>query len=169
MTRRFFFAQRVGISTSIFRRSAGMRVGCIHMGRNIMKLLHIWFGIAVAVIGLLGLQPAALAQNAGSSTAISGTVTDPSGAVVVPAQRSPFTIRSAGLSASATTDSSGNFTIPNVPFNPYHMTVTATGFAQYVQDVDVRSVVPLNLKISLQLAGATSTVTVEVGGRPHRK
>ena len=43
------------------------------------------------------------------------------------------------------------------------MTVTAKGFAEYVQDVDVRSAVPLALKISLQLAGTTQTVTVEGG------
>ncbi len=127
-----------------------------------MKLLHIWFGIAVVVIGLLGFELAARAQNAGSSTSISGTVTDPTGAVVVGAT---VTIHNpvSGLERTAMTDSSGNFSIDNIPFNPYHMTVTATGFAPYVQDVEVRSVVPLNLKISLQVASATSTVTVESG------
>ena len=128
-----------------------------------MKLLQIWFGIALAAIGLLGLEPAALAQNAGSSTSISGTVTDPTGAVVVGAT---VTIHNpvSGLERTAMTDSSGNFSIDNIPFNPYHMTVTATGFAPHVQDVEVRSVVPLNLKISLQVASATSTVTVESAG-----
>jgi hypothetical protein len=49
----------------------------------------------------------------------------------------------------------------NVPFNPYHLTVTARNFAQYAQDLDVRSVVATTVKISLELAGATATVTVE--------
>ena len=71
--------------------------------------------------------------------AIQGTVTDPSGAVV-PNATSPFTIRSAALIAPPTTDNSGNFSFANVPFNPYHLTVTATGFAPYAQDVEVRSV-----------------------------
>ena len=129
-----------------------------------MRSLHIWFGIVlVLVFGIFGLESTAFAQNAGSSTAISGTVTDPSGAVVVGATVSVHNPVS-GFERSATTDSSGNFTIANVPFNPYHMTVTATGFAQYVQDVEVRSVVPLSLKISLQVAGTTSTVTVESAG-----
>ncbi|HEY3825162.1 MAG TPA: TonB-dependent receptor, partial [Bryobacteraceae bacterium] len=112
---------------------------------------------------ILGLGSTALAQNAGSSTGISGTVTDPTGAVVVGAT---VTVHNpvSGFEQSATTDSSGNFTIANVPFNPYHMTVTAMGFAAYVQDVEVRSIVPLNLKIGLQLESATSTVTVESGG-----
>ncbi len=128
-----------------------------------MRSLYIWFGIVVAVCGILVLGSSALAQNAGSSTGISGTVMDPTGAVVVDAT---VTIHNpvSGFERSATTDSSGNFSIANVPFNPYHMTVTATGFAPYVQDVEVRSIVPLNLKIGLQVASATSTVTVESAG-----
>ncbi|MBV9074042.1 MAG: TonB-dependent receptor, partial [Acidobacteria bacterium] len=65
------------------------------------------------------------------------------------------------FSGSATTDASGNFTISNVPFNPYHLTVSAKGFASFVQDIDVRSVVPVSLKLSLQLPSAVQTVTVE--------
>ncbi len=99
-----------------------------------------------------------LAQTGNSST-ISGTVLDPSGAVVV---KATVTIHDpvSGYERSATTDSSGSFTFPNVPFNPYHMTVIANGFAPYVQDVDVRSTVPLQLSVKLQLAGSSTTVTV---------
>ena len=80
------------------------------------------------------------AQMGGNSVNVGGTVTDQSGAVIPGAT---VTIHNpvSGFEASATTDASGNFTIPNVPFNPYHMTVTAKGFADYVQDVDVRSAV----------------------------
>ena len=60
-----------------------------------------------------------------------------------------------------TTDTSGNFSFANVPFNPYHLTVTLAGFNTFAQDVDVNSSVPTVLKISLSLAGPTSTVTVE--------
>ena len=58
------------------------------------------------------------------SASISGTVVDPSGGVVVNAT---VTIHNpvSGLERSATTDISGNFTFPNVPFNPYHLSVTA--------------------------------------------
>lgn len=125
-----------------------------------MRPLHIWLGIAIAVIGLLAVESATFAQNAGSSTSISGTVTDPSGGVVPGATVTVHNLVSE-FERTATTDAHGDFSIANVPFNPYHMTVTATGFASYVQDVEVRSTVPLNLKINLQLAGATTTVTVE--------
>jgi len=96
----------------------------------------------------------------GNSSTISGTVLDPSGAVVANATVAIHDPVS-GYQRSATTDRSGNFSFPNVPFNPYHLTVTAKGFASYVQDVDVRSTVPVSLKISMQLAGTSTTVTVE--------
>jgi hypothetical protein len=65
---------------------------------------------------------------------------------------------------STTTDSTGRFSFTNVPFNPYHLSVTGEGFAAYAQDVDVRSAVPLDLKISLNVAGSTESVTVESSG-----
>ena len=103
--------------------------------------------------------PAVLRAQTGNSSTVSGTVLDPSGAIVANAA---VTIHDpvSGYERSAVTDSSGSFTFPNVPFNPYHMTVTAKGFTPYVQDVDVRSSVPLQLSVKLQLAGSSTTVTV---------
>jgi hypothetical protein len=69
-----------------------------------------------------------------------------------------------GYDRTTNTDSKGNFSFTNVPFNPYHMTVTATGFAQYAQDVETRSVVPVNVKIILHVSGSSITVTVESAG-----
>ena len=105
------------------------------------------------------LGPIANAQS-GNSTSITGTVLDPSGALVVNAAvevRNPVS----GYSRSAVTDAAGKFTIPNVPFNPYHVTVTGQGFAAYAQDVDVKSSVPINLSINLKVTGSSEVVTVE--------
>jgi hypothetical protein len=105
------------------------------------------------------LGPIVNAQS-GNSTSITGTVLDPSGAVVVNAAvevRNPVS----GYSRSAVTDAAGKFTIPNVPFNPYHVTVTGQGFAAYAQDVDVKSSVPINLTINLKVTGSSEVVTVE--------
>jgi hypothetical protein len=87
-------------------------------------------------------------------------VLDPTGAVVPNATveiHNPVS----HFDRSTTTDKSGNFSLPNIPFNPYHMTVTATGFAPNAQDVDIRSIVPVSLKVSLQVSGSTTSVTVE--------
>ena len=117
-----------------------------------------------AVVLAVALSPASVgAQSTGTSGSISGTIVDPSNAVVPHATvelRNPVS----GFYRSTVTDSFGKFSIPNVPFNPYHLTVTVTGFAPYVQDIDVRSVVPVNLSISLAVKGASTEVTVEAAG-----
>ena len=102
------------------------------------------------------------AQSTGNSI-VSGTVADPSGAVVIGAaveMRNPVS----GFSRTTTSDVLGKFSIANVPFNPYHLTVTKKGFAPYAQDVDVRSAVPTNLNINLTVIGSSETVTVEATG-----
>ena len=98
-----------------------------------------------------------------SYTSVSGTVVDPSGAVV-PGATVEIHNPVSQFERTVTTDTSGAFSIPNIPFNPYHMTVSGSGFAAYVQDLDLRSPVPVNLKISLQLGTAVQTVTVESNG-----
>ncbi|PYX51928.1 MAG: hypothetical protein DMG79_02070, partial [Acidobacteria bacterium] len=110
----------------------------------------------------LVLSPVAHAQS-GSSTSITGTVVDPSGAVVSNATvevRNPVS----GFARNAATDAAGKFVVPNVPFNPYHVTVTGQGFAPYSGDVDVRSTVPVNVNIALKVGGAAESVTVEANG-----
>jgi hypothetical protein len=121
-----------------------------------------FFGVLLFSIFLLAAVRTAFAQG-GSSGTISGTVTDPSGGVVANAT---VTIHNpvSQYEASATTDTSGNFSFTNVPFNPYHMSVSSNGFAPYAEDVDVRSAVPISLKIALKVSGTSTTVTVESGG-----
>ena len=100
------------------------------------------------------------AQSSGNSGSIDGTVFDPSGAVVANATveiHNPVS----QYDRRATTDDNGNFRFSNLPFNPYHMTASAPGFAAAVQDVEVRSAVPINIKISLQMTGSSTSVTVE--------
>jgi len=118
-----------------------------------------WLAAAMVVTVVLSVG-VAHAQTGGSS--ISGTVLDPSGAVVANAKVQIHNAVS-GYDRTTTTDSKGNFSFPNVPFNPYHMTVTATGFAQYTQDVEIRSALGVSVKVSLTVASSTDTVTVEAG------
>jgi hypothetical protein len=116
--------------------------------------------LLTATVCLWAISLAAVAHaQTGNSSTISGSVLDPSGAIVASAA---VTIHDpvSGYERSTTTDKSGNFSFPNVPFNTYHMTVIATGFAPYAHDVDVRSVVPVQANVKLQLAGSSTTVTV---------
>ena len=123
------------------------------------KSLHAAFMVVFCLaLGLHG-----YAQSGGSSSSIGGTVLDPSAAVVANASveiHNPVS----GYDRTTITDSSGQFSFTNVPFNPYHLRVSAAGFARYVQDVEVRSVVPASVKINLQVSGSSTVVTVESGG-----
>ncbi|HXX21551.1 MAG TPA: carboxypeptidase regulatory-like domain-containing protein [Terriglobia bacterium] len=113
--------------------------------------------LATLLLCLLG--GAGFLKAEANSVAVSGTVKDPSGAVIPGATVTIFNPVT-GYERTVSTDAQGGFSFPNVPFNPYHMTVSATGFATHVQDVNVDSAVPLNLNIGLELAGGKTTVTV---------
>jgi len=115
--------------------------------------------VTVVVTCAMLLAGLAVGQSSGNSM-VSGTVLDPSGAVVAGAtveMHNPVS----GFERKATTDSLGKFSFPNVPFNPYHLAVTGKGFAPAAQDVDVRSLVPIILTINLNVTGSSETITVE--------
>lgn len=118
--------------------------------------------VLLCMFGWLAIGMTTGAQTGNSST-IGGTVFDPSGAAVANATVNIHNPVS-GLDHTTTTDNSGNFSFSNVPFNPYHLTVTAPGFTTYSQDVENRSSVPIDLKISLTLGQTTTSVTVEAAG-----
>jgi hypothetical protein len=102
---------------------------------------------------------AAFGQGLSSGT-IRGSVLDPSGAVVKGATaeiHNPVT----GYSRTMQTDDQGSFELENVPYNPYHLSVTAPGFERHEQDVDVRTPIPIDLKIALKLGTESTSVTVE--------
>jgi hypothetical protein len=99
----------------------------------------------------------------GNAGTIEGVVKDPSGAVVANA-KVEISNAVSGLRREATTGDSGEFRFTNVPFNPYHVVVTAKGFAAYVQDADVRSAVPIKLECTLKIASEAQTITVEAIG-----
>ena len=99
-------------------------------------------------------------SSGGSSGTVRGSVLDPSGAAVngaVVEIQNPVS----HLSRSTATDSAGSFAFTNVPFNNYHLTASASGFQVGAQDVNVRTAVPLELKINLQLGESKVTVNVE--------
>jgi hypothetical protein len=99
----------------------------------------------------------------GNSGSIEGTVKDPSGAAVVGAQLE-ITYGVSGFVRTITTGADGTFRFTNVPFNTYHMTVSAKGFAPYSQDVDLRSAVATNVQVALKIGTEATTVNVTENG-----
>ena len=101
-------------------------------------------------------SPASAQTRAGSGT-ITGTVTDPSGAVV-PGATVKIQNPVSQYERTATTDTTGHFRLSNIPFNSYHMTVAMKGFGTFVQDVDVRATTPVTVPITLSVGTAATTV-----------
>jgi hypothetical protein len=99
----------------------------------------------------------------GNSGSIEGVVKDQSGSAVTNATVE-IAYGVSGFQRTATTGSDGTFRFTNVPFNNYHMVVTAPGFASYTQDVDVRSTVPVSVPLTLKIGTAETSVTVEATG-----
>ncbi len=99
------------------------------------------------------------AQAGTSSGTITGTVADPTGAVVPGAT---VTIQNpvSQYERTATTDTGGHFQFSNVPYNSYHMTVTMKGFGTFVQDVGVHASTPITVPVTLSVGAAATTVEV---------
>jgi hypothetical protein len=86
-------------------------------------------------------------------------VLDPSGAVVKGATveiRNPVS----QYNQTVQTDSQGNFEFDNIPYNNYHASATAPGFQSASQDLNVRSSIAIELKMTLKLGTSTENVTV---------
>src|SRR5579864_2595524 len=93
-----------------------------------------------------------------------GTVTDSSGAIV-PNAKVTITETNTGISHSAMTNESGNYSFPDLPPGTYDVTVEQSGFkkeSRKANDVLVNSTVRVN--ITLQPGNVSETV--EVTGAP---
>jgi hypothetical protein len=121
--------------------------------------------VMLRILPLLVLSLLALSLNAegDSSGAMHGVVSDPTGAVV-PGATVRLTNGVSGFERTATTDATGEFSIPNVPFHAYRLDVSAPGFAPLAESILFRSSAGTNLKLVLQVEAASQTVTVESGG-----
>lgn len=104
-------------------------------------------------------QPALRAQIAGNAGSITGTVTDTTGAIIPGASVTVLNPVS-GLSRTSVADSEGRFQFSNLPLNPYHLSVAMSGFASYSQDVQVRSLVPVVVKVGLAIGAASTVIDV---------
>src|SRR5438309_4297075 len=94
------------------------------------KMARIVFLFAV----LRAMFAADLFGQGGGNAAITGTVTDPSAAVVAGAQVT-VTQQATSVKRSATTNASGAFTIPSLLPASYSVTIEAPGFKTVTQNI----------------------------------
>jgi hypothetical protein len=119
---------------------------------------HTQFSLLIAFLILL--TTGAVAQ--GTSGSVTGTVTDPTGAVV-PGANVEIANSVSGYTRSTKTDSVGQFRFLNIPFNTYRLTVGGTSFTTSTRSIEVTSLVPVSNMIKLAIAGDSTSVTVETG------
>ncbi len=121
------------------------------------------YGCGAVVLLALGSASGVLSyaqSSSGSSGTVRGSVLDPSGAAVKGAAveiQNPVS----HYSRATATDAQGSFEFDNLPFNNYHLSASAAGFQVGVEDVNVRTVVPVELKVNLLLGESKTTVNVE--------
>jgi hypothetical protein len=112
-----------------------------------------FFPPRMLVVALIGL---ALAANLRADT-ISGTVKDPSGAVVVNA-RIEITGNAISQPIILLSDESGRFSAPHLSAGKYSVRVAKEGFEELITPVDLHDVA--NLDLSLTLAAQQTSVNV---------
>ncbi len=99
-----------------------------------------------------------------STATIGGTVQDPAGAAVHGAtliiENSVTKYR-----AQVETGQDGGFSVKNIPFHTYKVSVTREGFQPWQETVSVRSNVPAVLSVKLSLAANSESVTVSAGNK----
>ena len=100
------------------------------------------------------------AVRAQSSGSITGTAVDPTGAGIAGANVTVHNTVS-GLTRDVKTDGTGRFQFSNLPPNIYTMSISAPGFTTAQQTVDVHSVVPVNVPVTLQVSGGGTSIDVE--------
>jgi hypothetical protein len=115
--------------------------------------------ILCTVLGACFAPALSLAQ---STAALSGTVTDISGAVI---PGTSVVVRSLprGSQMQTLSDSEGGFRFAQLAPGNYVITATATGFAPLQETMTVGEVTPA-LHLALKVAGTSETVTVKASG-----
>src|ERR1700720_841326 len=116
------------------------------------------FATALFLLGILA--TASFGQS--DRGTITGTVTDPSGAVVSNPKISA-TNGSTGAGRETTTSGEGNYTLPELPAAPYKVTAEAQGFKTATQTLQLQVQVTRRADFTLTVgtAGETTTVTTE--------
>ncbi len=111
------------------------------------------------LLGVLTFLSGALAQG-GGSVAITGTVTDTTGALV-PGAKVTVTQKNTSISRNDTTDGAGQFNISSIPPATYTVLVEAQGFKRYAQDVVLLADQTRSMDVRLEVGQTSQQVTVE--------
>ncbi len=126
-----------------------------------MRPCAVPFSLSTRLSLALALLCGASVLHAQSTATLTGTVMDPTGAVL-PGARVTAHENSTGLDRTVSTDSAGLYALPSLAPGEYRLQVTAPGFGLYtVQTLTLNVDQRTNLNVELALASAGETVQVE--------
>ena len=111
------------------------------------------------VLLILALCVSSYGQGGGNG-AITGTVSDPTGAVV-PNATVTVTQQSTGIKRSVTTNANGAFDIPSLPPDTYNVTIEASGFKTTTQQFALLADQQRAIEVKMELGATSQQVTVE--------
>jgi hypothetical protein len=115
------------------------------------------FALKLSVL-LVGIASFAFGQ-VGNGT-LTGTVTDPAGAVV-PNAKVDATNAATGVAYPAVSTNTGNYTITDLPVGTYNLSVTASGFKTYTHtNLAVGTAQTLRQDVPLEVGATNESVTV---------
>ena len=126
-----------------------------------MRSAFVAVGLILGSILLTLCLLAPLVFGQGGSGTITGTITDPTGAVVANAGVEARNTET-GVVYSGATTAAGNYAIPNLPVGTYELTVRVAGFKTYNHtNLTIAATQVLKQDVSLEVGAATESVTVE--------
>ena len=104
-----------------------------------------------------------VSQSLGNYGSLRGVILDASKAAVPAAAivlKNPLT----GVERATSSDSGGAFQLNGIPFGNYRLTASAPGFQDSVQSVSIASPVPVEVRIPLEVASASTSVEITGAG-----
>ena len=102
------------------------------------------------------------AQGGGSSTSLTGTVSDQTGAII-PGAEVEAKNNATGAEGKAVTSENGTFSIPFLSPGTYSATVTMPNFKQaIVKDIVLVAGTPSAIRVVLEVGGTSETVTARI-------
>ncbi len=117
-----------------------------------------WRARILTLLLVFGFGSCAFAQ--GGNVAITGTVADPSGAMIAGAKVTVVQ-KSTSVAHATLTSASGQFNIPSLPPSTYTVSIEATGFKKYVQDVVMLADQIRDMDVKMQVGEMTQEVMVQ--------
>ena len=125
------------------------------MNRRLLRL-----GLSAVLTLAVSAGGSVVYAQGGSTATLSGTVTDPSGAVLPGVT---ITAKHLGTAVATTsvTNSEGAFTMPSLPIGSYEVTASLEGFkTSVIKSLGLTSAQPIDVKVTLEVGGVSELVTV---------